>query len=236
MSDDIDTPIYGVDAIARATGRTKSQTYYALEKGHLPASKLERSGFRHHADPRLPERRGEAGGGRLIHDLHKSGGAREPGNPIGWLARSISKLSNPLEKGNGPLPLHYCAMSDGGRHGMAQAAFAGKRSQAGGGRHERPITSQGACGELEVLHLGQEAGFAVTKRSAMYRIGHDLDWPLLGVDRRIEVERHAAGQGRLYAWLGPVYAVIHRGDRREWLVTLRLRDAIKIAKAAEGNK
>jgi hypothetical protein len=45
MSDDIDTPIYGVDAIARATGRTKSQTYYALEKGHLPASKLGKIWF-----------------------------------------------------------------------------------------------------------------------------------------------------------------------------------------------
>jgi hypothetical protein len=67
----------------------------------------------------------------------------------------------------------------------------------------------------------------------MYRAGHDLDWPLLGVGRRIEVKWHANGQGRLYAWLAPVYAVIHRGDRREWLITLRLSDALEIAKAAE---
>ena len=92
---------------------------------------------------------------------------------------------------------------------------------------------KGAGAELEVLHIGQDAGFAVSKRSGMYVVGHDLDWPLLGVDRRVEIKRHAAGQGRLYAWLAPVYAVIHRSDRREWLITLRLADGIEIAKAAE---
>ena len=51
-----------------------------------------------------------------------------------------------------------------------------------------------------------------------------------------EVKRHAAGQGRLYGWLDPVFAVVHRGDRREWLVTLRLRDALEIARKAEGSK
>lgn len=92
---------------------------------------------------------------------------------------------------------------------------------------------KGAGAELDVLHIGQDNGFAVTKRSRMYRAGHDLDWPLLGVERRIEVKRHANGQSRLYAWLAPVYAVIHRGDRREWLITLRLSDALEIARGAE---
>jgi hypothetical protein len=101
------------------------------------------------------------------------------------------------------------------------------------GRRSR---AKGASGELEVLHLGQDNGFAVTKRSRMYRAGHDLDWPLLGADRKIEVKRHANGQARLYSWLRNVYAVIHRGDRREWLITMRLRDAIEIAKAAEHKK
>jgi hypothetical protein len=101
------------------------------------------------------------------------------------------------------------------------------------GRRSR---TKGAAAELDVLHIGQRHGFAITKRSAMYRAGHDLDWPLLGIDRRIEVKRHANGQGRLYAWLAPVYAVIHRGDRREWLITLRLADSIEIAKAAERRK
>jgi hypothetical protein len=100
-------------------------------------------------------------------------------------------------------------------------------------RSGRRSRTKGAAGELEVLHIGQHSGFAVSQRSRMYKAGHDLDWPLLGVDRRIEVKRHANGQGTLYAWLAPVYAVIHRGDRRDWLVTLRLSDALKIAKAAE---
>jgi hypothetical protein len=95
---------------------------------------------------------------------------------------------------------------------------------------------KGGKGELEVLHIGQDNGFAVTKRSSMYRAGHDLDWPLLGIDRTIEIKRHASGQARLYAWLAPVYAVIHRSDRREWLITLRLSDALEIAKAAERSK
>jgi hypothetical protein len=92
---------------------------------------------------------------------------------------------------------------------------------------------KGATAELAVTHIGQASGFAVTKRSGLYVAGHDLDWPLLGIDRRVEIKRHAAGQSRLYAWLAPVYCVIHRGDRREWLVTLRLSDALEIAKAAE---
>jgi hypothetical protein len=101
------------------------------------------------------------------------------------------------------------------------------------GRRSR---DKGAGGELEVLHLGQDAGFAVTKRSRMYLNGHDLDWPLLGIDRRVEVKRHANGQARLYAWLEPVFAVPHCSDRREWLITMRLRDALEIAKAAERAK
>ena len=67
----------------------------------------------------------------------------------------------------------------------------------------------------------------------MYRAGHDLDRPLLGIDRAIEVKRHANGQARLHGWFDGVFAVVHRADRCEWLITLRLRDAIEIAKAAE---
>ena len=47
MSDisDLDRPIYGVDAISRALDLSKSQTYYVLEQGHLPASKMGRRWF-----------------------------------------------------------------------------------------------------------------------------------------------------------------------------------------------
>lgn len=96
--------------------------------------------------------------------------------------------------------------------------------------------TKGAVGEREVVHLGQANGFAVTKRSGMYRPGHDLDWPLLGTERTIEVKRHASGQARMYRWLDDVYAVVHRGDRRQWLVTMRLSDAIEVARAAEAKQ
>jgi hypothetical protein len=45
MLDDLDKPIYGVDAIAAAANLTRSKAYYALEKGHLPASKLGKIWF-----------------------------------------------------------------------------------------------------------------------------------------------------------------------------------------------
>jgi hypothetical protein len=83
------------------------------------------------------------------------------------------------------------------------------------------------------MHIVRDNGFGVTKRSRMYLSGHDLDLSLLGVDRAIEVKRHANGQARLYGWLNGVFAVVHRADRREWLITLRLRDGIEVAKAAE---
>lgn len=45
MLDDLDRPIYGVDAISRALDLTKRQTYWVLEQGHLPASKIGRRWF-----------------------------------------------------------------------------------------------------------------------------------------------------------------------------------------------
>jgi hypothetical protein len=39
---DLDRPIYGGGPISRAIDRTPRQTYWALEQGHLPATKLGR--------------------------------------------------------------------------------------------------------------------------------------------------------------------------------------------------
>ncbi len=41
----IDRPIWGVAAIAAAANLTERQAYWALEQGHLPASKLGRRWF-----------------------------------------------------------------------------------------------------------------------------------------------------------------------------------------------
>ena len=40
--EDLDRPIWGVDAIAAAANLTPRQAYHALEKGYLPASKAGR--------------------------------------------------------------------------------------------------------------------------------------------------------------------------------------------------
>jgi hypothetical protein len=47
MSDlpDLDRPLYGVEAIGRAVGLSKSRTYYCLEKGYIPASKIGKLWF-----------------------------------------------------------------------------------------------------------------------------------------------------------------------------------------------
>lgn len=39
---DLDKPIWGVEAIAAAANLTPRQTYHALERGYLPASKAGR--------------------------------------------------------------------------------------------------------------------------------------------------------------------------------------------------
>ncbi len=40
MFSDLDRPIWGAGAIAEIVNRTQSETYYVLEKGHLPARKV----------------------------------------------------------------------------------------------------------------------------------------------------------------------------------------------------
>jgi hypothetical protein len=43
--EDLDRPIWGVAAIAAASNLTERQTYWALERGHIPASKIGRKWF-----------------------------------------------------------------------------------------------------------------------------------------------------------------------------------------------
>ena len=45
MLDDLDRPIYGVDAISRALDLSKRQTFYCLEMGLIPGSKMGRRWF-----------------------------------------------------------------------------------------------------------------------------------------------------------------------------------------------
>jgi hypothetical protein len=45
IASDLDIPIWGVKAIAAASNLTLRQTYHALERGYLPASKVGRKWF-----------------------------------------------------------------------------------------------------------------------------------------------------------------------------------------------
>lgn len=45
ITSDLDRPIWGVEAIAAAANLTRRQTYHALERGYLPASKIGRRWF-----------------------------------------------------------------------------------------------------------------------------------------------------------------------------------------------
>jgi Holliday junction resolvase len=98
------------------------------------------------------------------------------------------------------------------------------------GRRSR---DKGARGERALVRFLQERGFAAEKVSGLYKPGHDVSVPLLGVDRRIEVKCRGEGFRQLYAWLDGTDLLIIRADRCEPLAIVPLRLAAEIASAAE---
>jgi hypothetical protein len=70
----------------------------------------------------------------------------------------------------------------------------------------------------------------------MYKLGADISLPLLGRDRNVEVKSRAAGFKQIRDWLTDRYALVVIVDHEEPFVVLRLRDAIEIARVAEGRK
>ena len=86
----------------------------------------------------------------------------------------------------------------------------------------------------------QNAGFASERipcsGSAGGSFRGDVTVPLMGRDACVEVKCRAAGYGTLYRHLEQRDLLILKSDRKEFLVVLRLRDAIEIARAAERNK
>jgi hypothetical protein len=97
----------------------------------------------------------------------------------------------------------------------------------------RRSRDKGARREREVLHLAQEAAFAATKRSAKYKAGHDLTWPLLDREWRVEVKARANGFREFYRWRQDRHAVVIKADRERWLLVVPLLDAISAMKATE---
>jgi hypothetical protein len=106
-----------------------------------------------------------------------------------------------------------------------------------GGRASR---QKGNRLERAIVRLLQDAGFAAERvplsGSAGGRYLGDINIPLLGLDRTVEVKARAHGFQQLYDWLKARDLLIVRADRREPLVVLPLRLAIEIAPVAEANR
>jgi hypothetical protein len=97
-----------------------------------------------------------------------------------------------------------------------------KRSRDKGNRTERAVA-----------RLLQAKGIAAEKISGMYRPGADLNLPLLGADRGVEVKCRAGGFRELYKWLDERDILIVKADRLEPLVIVRLSLAVEVHVAAE---
>jgi Holliday junction resolvase len=99
---------------------------------------------------------------------------------------------------------------------------------------------KGARGERHLVNFLQENGFAAERvplsGASGGRFKGDVSVPINGADRRLEVKCRADGFRELYGWLDNNYGLVVKADRKETLVVLRLRDAIEIAKIAEGQK
>ena len=96
--------------------------------------------------------------------------------------------------------------------------------------------NKGQRGELALVHLLQDNGFAAEKISGLYKPGADISVPFLGVDRLVEVKIRANGFRELYRWLVGRDLLIVRSNRSEPLVVLPMSLAIEVAKIAERKK
>jgi hypothetical protein len=125
----------------------------------------------------------------------------------------------------------------GTAHGLQNDRLSGAinsaNSPAGSSKQGRRSRDKGARTERALMRFLQEHGFAAQKVSGMYVPGPDPLVPLLGIDRRVEVKRRAAGFRQVYTWLAERDLLIIKADRSERLVILPLRLAVEIATVAE---
>jgi len=87
--------------------------------------------------------------------------------------------------------------------------------------------------ELELLHLLQDAGLAATKHSRAWTPGHDLNLPMLGVSRRVEIKCKANGFRTLYSWLIEKDLLIVRADRSKPLVVMPMDMLLELIAATD---
>lgn len=102
--------------------------------------------------------------------------------------------------------------------------------------------AKGAAGERELAALLREAGFKNAKRGQQFSgLQGDADivdaLPHIHIECK-RVERlnidDAMEQSERDARVGEIPAVFHRKNRKQWLVTMRLDDWMKLYKAYEG--
>jgi len=89
---------------------------------------------------------------------------------------------------------------------------------------------KGSIGEREVVKVFLAAGIKARRvplsgAAGGYYSGDVIAGPP-DDELRIEVKRRASGFKRIYDWLQDNAAVVFRGDRKEWLVCLRLEDLV----------
>jgi hypothetical protein len=116
----------------------------------------------------------------------------------------------------------------------------GPRIGEGAMRGGRKSRDKGNRAERAIVRLLQERGFAAERVPLSGAAGGsyrgDINVPVLGVDRVVEVKCRANGFRALYAWLTDRDILIVRADRREPLCVLPLRLAADVAAKAAGHE
>jgi hypothetical protein len=100
-------------------------------------------------------------------------------------------------------------------------------------KNGRGCKEKGNRGERELVELLRAMG-ATARRVPLSGATEDFKGDVLleiepGSEVQLEVKRRNQGFSPIYRWLTGAFAVCFRGDRQEWLITLRLVDLPKIA-------
>lgn len=89
--------------------------------------------------------------------------------------------------------------------------------------------------ERALVRFLQDHGFGAERVTQGGAAG-GVTFPLLAVDRVVEVKARADGFRELYRWLEERDILLVKADRKEALVVIPLRLAVSIARAAEVKK
>ena len=90
----------------------------------------------------------------------------------------------------------------------------------------RKSRRKGDAFELEAKKAFQAAGFDCVKTGAFKK--DDLLVGIDGQDRIVECKRRKRGFHSLYSFISGAWAVVHRDDHQEALITLRLDDFLTL--------